>query len=383
MTAPFLEKLRAALEAGTFVKVTLSEPRDAAGDLRNVYGRVVELREGRFLSLLWRYARRDETKNVPLAEAPAAVEELLATTFARAHLFTTTGDFRWQPDRPIKASRPTFTMAPAAEHDRPKTSALHRAPFLVALGVTNAAGEARPGMADKLRQIERFVELLGHLIADSPLRAAREVRVVDLGSGKGYLTFAAGAWFRGQNVAARVTGVEARAELVAASNRIAQENAVAGLDFVAGTIAEFAPSERIDVLLALHACDTATDDAIHLGIRAGAGLIVTAPCCHQEVRPRVVVPAVVEPIWRHGILAERSAEVLTDALRALLLEIHGYKASVFEFISPEHTSKNVIIAAQRREHPRDPVPLRARLRELMAFHGIHEQRLARLLGELE
>ena len=334
-------------------------------------------------SLLWRYARRDETKNLPLEEASAAVEALLAGSFARAHLFTTTGDFRWRPDRPLKASRPTFTVAPAAEHDRVKATALHAAPFLVALGVTNAAGEARPGMTDKLRQIERFVELLGHLLADSALGATREVRVVDLAAGKGYLTFATAEWFRGREIAARVRGVEARPELVSLGNRVARECGVAGLDFVGGNIAEFVAGEGLDVLLALHACDTATDDAIHLGIRAGAALIITAPCCHQEVRPRITAPAVLEPVWRHGILAERSAETLTDALRALLLEMHGYKASVFEFIAPEHTGKNVMIAAQRRAQPRNPAPLRAKLRELMAFFGLHEQRLARLLGELE
>ena len=121
---------------------------------------------------------------------------------------------------------------------------------------------------------------------------------------------------------------------------------------------------------------------LHLGVRAGAALIVAAPCCHREVRAHLSAPAVLEPVFRHGILAEREAEVLTDALRALLLEIHGYKAGVIEFISPEHTGKNLMISAQRRTQPRDAEPLRAKFRELIAFHGLAEQRLARLLGEL-
>ena len=180
----------------------------------------------------------------------------------------------------------------------------------------------------------------------------------------------------------RVTGVEARAELVAEANATAQALGFAELEFIAGTIADFAPAEPPDVLIALHACDTATDDALHLGVRAGAALIVAAPCCHREVRAHLSAPAVLDPVFRHGILAEREAEVLTDALRALLLEIHGYKASVIEFISPEHTGKNLMISAQRRTQPRDAEPLRAKFRELIAFHGLAEQRLARLLGEL-
>jgi SAM-dependent methyltransferase len=255
-------------------------------------------------------------------------------------------------------------------------------PFLTALGVTNAEGVARPGMADKLRQIERFVEVLGHLVADSPLKDAPEVRAADLGAGKGYLTFAAYEFFRSRGVKARITGVEARKELVALTSQVARNVGFDGLEFVTGTIAEFAPEEPLDLLIALHACDTATDDAIALGIRSGAALIVTAPCCHREVRPQIVAPAVLEPMLRHGILAAREAELVTDALRALLLEIHGYKAGVFEFISPEHTDKNLMIAAHRRAEPRDPAPLRAQLRELMEFHGLREQRLARLLGEL-
>jgi hypothetical protein len=152
------------------------------------------------------------------------------------------------------------------------------------------------------------------------------------------------------------------------------------LQLVRGAIGDVAVGE-CDVLIALHACDTATDDALHEGIRAGASLIVAAPCCHKELRPQMVPPPALRDVLKHGILLEREAEILTDAVRALLLEIHGYKASVFEFISPEHTGRNLMIAAQRRAQPLDPEPMRVRLRELLAFHGIREQHLARELGE--
>ena len=377
-----IEKLRGALQDGTFVKLTLSAPRTRSEGLRNVYGRLVELREGPRVSMTWRYATRDETKNVPVAEAPAFVADLLRTTFADAHLFTAVRDFVWREQRGLKAHRPRFTVVPEGAHDLPKTRTVSGARYLTLLGVTNAAGEARPGMADKLRQIQRYVEILGHLVAGSSLRDTRELRAIDLGAGKGYLTFAAYDFFNQRQVAIEMTGVESREELVTLTNRVAEQVGFSRLKFFPGTIASCAPEDRLDFLMALHACDTATDDALHLGIRAGAALIVAAPCCHREVRPQVVPAGISAPVWRHGILAERSAEIVTDALRALLLEIHGYKAEVFEFISAEHTSKNLMIAAQRRSHPADPGPLRKQFRELIQAHGIREQRLARLLGEL-
>ncbi len=385
----FLAKLDASLRAGAFVKLTLSEYRGAEKGLRNLYGRPVELRDGPHVSLVWRYATRDVTKNVPPGEVVAALGKLLGPEFGRAHLFTTTGDWQLQCDASgegqLKASRPVFAVAPAPEHDQKKRAAqaVGHAPFLRALGVTSATGEARPGMADKLRQIQRFVEILGHLTDDSPLAGRRELRVLDMGAGKGYLTFATAAFFRDRGVDADITGVEARAELVELTNRVARETGFARLHFERGAIGDFAVKDgAADLLIALHACDTATDDALHHGIRAGASLILAAPCCHQEIRAQLTPPPVLREVLRHGILTEREAEIVTDGLRALLLEIHGYKASVFEFIAPEHTGKNLMIAAHKRAQPLPAEPLRERLRELLAFYGIRGQRLAKLLGEL-
>jgi hypothetical protein len=205
--------------------------------------------------------------------------------------------------------------------------------------------------------------------------------VLDMGAGKGYLTFATAAFFRDRGVEAEVIGVEARADLVELTNRVARETGFAGLRFERGAIGEFAAEGTVDLLIALHACDTATDDALHQGIRAQASLILAAPCCHREIRAQLAPPPVLRDVLRHGILAEREAEIVTDGIRALLLEIHGYKAGVFEFIAPEHTGKNLMIAAHRRAQPPDAAPLRGRLGELLAFYGIREQHLARLLAE--
>jgi hypothetical protein len=179
-----------------------------------------------------------------------------------------------------------------------------------------------------------------------------------------------------------VKGVEFRADLVELTNQVANDAGIEGLQFEQGTIAQHGLSSGLDVLIALHACDTATDDAIFQGISGGASLIITAPCCHKEIRPQLSAPPVLADVFRHGILCERESEILTDSVRALLLEIHGYKASVFEFISREHTGKNLMLTAVKRPRQTDPDAARQRLRELLAFYGITNQRLARLLGEL-
>jgi hypothetical protein len=258
--------------------------------------------------------------------------------------------------------------------------AIANAQFLVKLGVTSADGTARPGMADKLRQVERFVEILGHLVDGCALRDAKEVRVCDMGAGKGYLTFATHEFFRARGVAAEVTGVEQRADLVEQTNRVAAELGLGMLNFSQGEIGAFALPEKLDVLIALHACDTATDDALAAGVRAGARLIVAAPCCHKEVRRELIPPPMLAGVLRHGILAERQAELLTDGLRALALEAAGYEAKVFEFISNEHTGKNVMIAAVKRDAPGDGAAALAELRALMEFFGLRSQRLADALA---
>ena len=379
--ARFNEKLRVSLADGTFVKLTLSRRR-SEGALRNVYGRIIDIKGGRVLSFTLREETRDLTRNESFEKALESVEQWTTSEFQEAHLFTTTGDWRWKQGGPLKAARATFAAAQPTTHDRPKVRAVANAPFLVKLGVTSADGTARAGMNDKLRQVERFVELLGHLVEGTPLAAQPAMTACDMGAGKGYLTFAAHDFFRRRGAQAAVTGVERRADLVAQTNGVAQELGCEGLRFVEGEIGTFQLPEKLDLLLALHACDTATDDAIAAGVRAGAALIVVAPCCHKEVRREFTPPPVLSEVLRHGILAERQAELLTDGLRALVLEIHGYEAKVFEFISSEHTAKNLMLAATKRGVPANADALRARLAETLAFFGLREQRLAKLLETL-
>jgi hypothetical protein len=201
-----------------------------------------------------------------------------------------------------------------------------------------------------------------------------------MGCGKGYLTFAAYDCLRlivGPQ--AQALGIEARQELVASCNQIAANHGLADLHFLSGDIAD-APLERIDVLLALHACDTATDDALARGIRAGASLLLVSPCCHKELRPQLRAPGFLQSALRHGILLEREAEFVTDALRASLLEWAGYDTRVFEFIATEHTSKNLMIAGIKRRHAGPAADAERQVRELAGAYGIRSQQLATQLG---
>jgi hypothetical protein len=384
----FFAALDESLADGRFVKLTLSKYRGREAGLKNVYVRPVTLKGGGRLSFLYRYQTRDAVKNHTREEGARLVRELLGGGFAGAHLFTSAEDLRLDVSRKgetrLVRGRPTFD-APAAEgHDRRKRRAVETQGnvYLHALGVTNERGEVRPAMGDKLRQINKFVETVAGLYDSSPLAGGGEVTLVDVGSGKGYLTFAVYDYFNNvRGVRATVTGVEARAELVGLCNDVARRAGFERLSFRTGFIQELELA-RTDFLVALHACDTATDDAIYKGVAAGAAVIVTAPCCHKEVRPQIEAPAALQRgVLRHGHLLEREAESVTDSLRALLLESAGYRVKVFEFVNSEHTRKNTMIAAVRREGAADKEAALADYRALKEFYGIREQRLEKLLCE--
>lgn len=378
----FLDLLKAALTEGTLVKLTLGKYRGADASLKNLMVRPVELKSGHHLAFVWRHATRDITKNIPPQSAAAELATLIGRDFLDAHLFTAaqTAQLECQPDGTARLkviAAPTTSAQPAA-HDRPKTHLIDaKAPWLNALGVTNDRGHPREGMADKFSQIQKFTELLSHLFSDAQFPEGPPLSVVDMGSGKGYLTFAIAALL-GER--ALVRGIEARPELVELCNRTAKENRFANLTFTAGSISD-TPLEKLDVLIALHACDTATDDALAQGIAAGARLLVVAPCCQKEVRAQLTAPPVLAGALRHGIFQERHAEFATDALRALLLEWAGYRTKVFEFISTEHTAKNLMIAGIKAHAPGTLADANAaRVREFAAFYGIRTQQLAGHLG---
>ena len=381
----FLAQLAASVHEGSFVKLTLGKPRGADATLRNVFVRSITLRGAPQFSFLWRHDQRDITKNLAPDDALALIADQLGPIFHSAHLFTTARMVQLEFN---KKGEPRLTygkaapVAPASEtHDHIKHRLLpaESQRWFEKLGVTTSTGSVRTGMADKHRQIHKFTEILSHLVAEADFAADRPLEIADMGCGKGYLTFAAHDYFNlVANRPANVHGIESRPGLVDTCNRIARDCGCARLDFTAGTI-ESAKFPALDVLIALHACDTATDDAIAAGIAANATLIVVAPCCQKELRPQLRAAPVLAPALRHGIFQERHAEFATDALRALLLEWAGYDTKVFEFISTEHTAKNVMIAATKHARAARTDEAANAVRDLAAFYKIQVQTLAQLL----
>lgn len=380
-----------ALGDGSFVKLTLGAHRGSDRSLKQIFVRRALLRQGPRLSFVWRYATRDVTKNFPDDESIALLADIVGREFHSAHLFTTrlTAQLEFHEKGPARLveSKPVHSDAPPASHDQPRRRLLDpRNPWLHALGVTTAHGTVAKGMEPKFRQINKFIEVLKSLLAEACGRQGEgahdsqsAIELIDVGCGKGYLTFAACEWLQQTGWNASVRGIEARAELVELCNRVARENSITRLRFEKSDIASTSV-ESADVLIALHACDTATDDAIAKGVAAAARLIVVSPCCHKELRPQLRPPPELAGALRHGILLERHAEFVTDALRAALLEWAGYSTKVFEFVATEHTAKNLMIAAVKRDAPVGRAAAQLRARRLAAVYGIQSQRLADQLG---
>ena len=249
-------------------------------------------------------------------------------------------------------------MPVSTSHDRSKERMLSLShPVWRAIGLTTADGQVKSSRHDKVRQVDEFLRLLDASVRESGLDATSgPLRILDLGCGNAYLTFAAHALLTSRGLEVQVVGVDVKAQARERNTRIAEQLGVdAQVHFVQACIDD-APirgdSERPDIVLALHACDTATDDAIAVGVRSGAALLMVAPCCHHDLQRQLASATTPSPfgaVTRDGILSERWADLLTDALRADILRLLGYRVDVVEFVATEHTPRNVMIRAVRAE----------------------------------
>ena len=346
----FLQLLLNSVNKQTFIKITLGNKKEKSAELKNVFVKPVLIKNVIKLSFVYRYPTTDITKNFDAKEGSILISKMLEDEFYNADLFTTENDFHLsiQKNNTVKTITRTATLTTKlnlSNHDKEKFRIIKTVDniYLKELGVTTAQGIVKKDMQDKFKQINRYVEIIEGVIKD--LQFKDNIQVVDMGSGKGYLTFALYDYLVNKLfLSATVTGIELRDELVKKCNRIASDAHFTNLAFKDGTIESVILSD-IDILIALHACDTATDDAIYRGIKANSKVIICAPCCHKQIRKQMNPVNELKSITKHGILLERQAEITTDAIRALLLEAHGYKTKVFEFIATEHTPKNVLIVA--------------------------------------
>lgn len=378
----FLSAVKAAFAGNTLVGLRLGGYHGAEADLKNVDIKKIVVKGVEKFSFTFHYKTRDIIKNHIQPEALGHLRTALREEFRSARLATTEFDLFFERNgSKVRVNRKQVAGRPAvsSQHDRAKNRPLTQTDklWLHALGITGKDGQVRSDAQDKFRQINKMVEIFAPLIqaikADKP-------RIVDMGAGKGYLDFALYDYLDGK---AEVIGVELRDKLVDDGNATASASGFQGLSFVPGTILDY-DADGADAVIALHACDTATDDAIYQGIKAGASLIAVAPCCHKQIRRQMEAgrpAAQLDVLLRHGIFLERQAEMVTDTLRALLLELSGYRVKVFEFVSDAHTPKNNLVVAEKDGRAgRDRDAVLKQIAEVKALFGVERHYLEGLLG---
>jgi SAM-dependent methyltransferase len=254
----------------------------------------------------------------------------------------------WQVLGETVLRRPPSRPVARRGHDRRKQYLLEEGtpvPFLVELGVMTPDGAVRKSRYDKFRQVNRFLELVDDVVPS--LRSEGTLRVVDFGCGKSYLTFAIHhllTELRGRRV--EIVGLDLKEDVIATCSSFAERSRAAGLHFERGDIASYDAGDDVDLVVSLHACDTATDEALAQAVRWHADAILAAPCCQKEAY-RQLESRLLAPLLRHGLAKERFASLVTDTLRAQLLELAGYRTQLVEFVPLEHTAKNVLIRAVR------------------------------------
>ncbi|RNL77316.1 class I SAM-dependent methyltransferase [Nocardioides marmorisolisilvae] len=352
--------------------------------------RYVDLKAGRHLQI----TRYDDTQahvsNHPAGALDDALGALLAEPFGNWHVETATETLQVRVTKSGEAAISVQAgpgSVPDRAHDRAKQRLLPEdSPVLRALGISDAQGRVKPSRQAKYRQVEEFLRELAATVEDALASgriaptADRPLQVVDLGCGNAYLTFAAHAWLAGERgLPVRVVGVDVKQQSRDHNTQVATELGIEDeVSFEVGGIADVELATAPDVVLALHACDTATDDALARGIGWDAALILAAPCCHQDISRQLrdnPPPVPYSGLTRDGILRERTADTLTDALRAALLRSRGYRVEVVEFVDSAHTPRNTLLRAARTGAAADD----AEYDELASAWGVHPK-LAELLG---
>jgi len=383
---------RMVLEEDRFQQLTLSQPRgETANGWVKIQARPVLIKGRRNVQFNYLAPDRCITKNYRGRQLRRKLREALDLPFTRIHAQSTAGDLHVRITDKGKAlvsrGKPSMPeQEPDLSHDRQKDYELvadQPDELLQALDVMTEDGRVRASMRGKFRQINEFLRVISRTVADSDW-AADGIRMVDCGCGKAYLTFAAYHYLAHVcELPVRLVGVDVKAELIARMRELRGRLGWDELEFRVARIAEFTPENRPDVVLSLHACDTATDEALARGVEWRARVILAAPCCQHELHDQMDAPEF-RTLTRHGILRERQADLVTDALRAAALRVMGYRTSVIEFVDPEATAKNLMIRAELASRPghRDAVQEYRDLKEFWRVTPAIERMLAEPFAEL-
>ncbi|MFC1976086.1 SAM-dependent methyltransferase, partial [Chloroflexota bacterium] len=351
------------LDEETFLKAVFSgQQRGHVIPWNKVVVRPVLIKERRHLQFSYFDAKKDITKNYTDAEIVEKLDELLALPFKSINVQTTNQTFQVQITKKGKViihqhKTPEQQKTPSLQHDRQKDLLLPADtpdPFLQQIGIMTQDGKVRAKMQKKFRQINEFLKLIVETeelekIEQSPLN------IIDCGCGNAYLTFAVYHYLNHMlGLPARMIGIDVNQSLLNRRLALSQDLGWDDLTFQATRIVDYRPSDPPGMVLALHACDTATDEALAQAVKWQSKMIFCAPCCHHHLQQQLTqqtAPSPFKPVLRHAIFKERWGDILTDSFRSLLLQIMGYRTEVVEFVSTEHTGKNLMIRAIKSGQP--------------------------------
>ncbi|PRD57270.1 class I SAM-dependent methyltransferase [Sphingobacterium gobiense] len=388
--AAFFDKIRESIQQEEFIKISLGDYNGTELYLKNVYIKPVIIKRERKLSFVFRYKTQDITQNFEIDTGIVEIQGLLKVEgFRVATLFTETENLLCQFTKKgiwsLRRENPTAKKPVILAHDKQKVRKLDSTNkvYLRELKLADARGDVYKNAQDKWKQINHYIEILSAILQRLPQKDT--LNVVDMGAGKGYLTFALYDYLvHTLQRRTSLVGVEYRKDLVDLCNQIAVKSNFKDLLFMRGAIEDYQPQSDLDILIALHACDTATDDAIAKGIKHGADLIVVAPCCHKQIRREMEKNKTkneLDFLLKHGIFMERQAEMVTDGIRALIMEYFGYQTKVFQFVSDAHTAKNVLVVGEKKfatEQKRQEIL--EKIKSTKTYFGIDYHYLEQLMG---
>ena len=366
-----------------FVRAVLSgRRRNMQTQYERIDIRPVQLKDGLKLQLVMSEEKQDTTKNIDIDGSK--ILELLNGGYANILVEFTTGSYSLRITKKgealIHEAKGVFERS--VNHDRTKDRLLDASdPFLIEVGISDHKGSIKPSMQDKYRQVEEFLRILEPALPEKK----EKLSIVDLGCGHAYLTFATHQYLRKSGVDAHVIGIDVRENSRDRNNAIAKKLGITdSIEFRAEEISETAITTA-DIAIALHACDTATDDAIAWGVQHGVQLLLIAPCCHHDLQVQMQdIPEPWPMLTRHGIMRERLGDLLTDSFRTQILKLLGYRVDAIEFVGGEHTPRNLMIRATKTGAKPEPIEI-ARYKEMLAQWSVNPalaQRLAKELGAI-
>jgi len=344
------------VDGNKLISGSLSNPKKGATEYKKVTVKPALIKEQIYFQFTYVLETNNHHKNLVPYEAAAELEELF-TLYKQGILNTAEGDYQVLMNKKGKAkiikNKPTKVMDEMnLSHNRKKNYVIEEGTpcdFLHRLGVMDEKGMVFKSKYDKFRQINKYLEVMEGSL--KTLDMSKKIRIVDFGSGKAYLTFAL-YWYLVQKlgVEVEIVGLDLKKNVIELCNNIAKELNYKDLSFKMGDIKGYTEFDEVDVVMTLHACNTATDDAIVKAVKWNAKLIMTVPCCQQELFKQIDSD-VMSPLMKHGTIKERIASLVTDTIRGNILEALGYQVDIFEFIETEHTPKNLVIRAGSKGNP--------------------------------